>query len=119
MKVIFTSFLITLNFTIQAFTISSTSSNLNKIQNRYNTVLHADDGQSNVDTEAKPESDDGASNGGANDILNSPAFLKRKLEVLQSDLNSVDEKMSAVNSVYEENKAEWGPQLDELRKEVR
>ena len=96
---------------------SSTLPNLIKIQNRYNTVLYSEEGQSNADTGATPESDDDAGNS-ANDILNSPAFLKRKLEVLQSDLSSVDEKISSANSIYEENKAEWGPQLDDLRKEV-
>ena len=42
------------------------------------------------------------------DILNSPAFLQRKVEVLQSDLKKIDENMEEVNVVYETNKAEWG-----------
>jgi len=55
----------------------------------------------------------------ADDILNSPDFLKRKIDVLTSDVAAVDEKIEAANKVYEDNKAEWGPQLENLRKEVR
>lgn len=117
MKVIF--FLLTLKFTVNAFTISPSASttNLNKIQpSRFNTLLYAEEGESDSDAEAKSAGNEDSS--GANDILNSPAFLKRKLEVLQSDLKSIDEKISDANKIYEENKAEWGPQLDDLRKEV-
>lgn len=53
------------------------------------------------------------------DILNSPAFLKRKIDVLKSDIAAVEEKISEANTMYEANKAEWGPQLESLRKEVR
>lgn len=53
-----------------------------------------------------------------NDILNSPAFLKRKIDVLKSDIEAADEKIEAANKIYEANKAEWGPQLETLRKEV-
>ncbi len=90
------------------------------------TSLYAEGGEEGkendtevTDTEAKGESDgDESSGASANDILNSPAFLKRKLEVLESDIAKIDEKISNANKVYEENKAEWGPQLDDLRKEV-
>lgn len=53
----------------------------------------------------------------SSDILNSPAFLKRKIDVLMSDIAAVDEKLSEANARYEANKAEWGPQLESLRKE--
>jgi flagellar motility protein MotE (MotC chaperone) len=52
------------------------------------------------------------------DILNSPAFLNRKIDVLKSDIAAVEEKIAAANTVYEENKIEWGPQIENLRKEV-
>ena len=54
----------------------------------------------------------------ASDILNSPAFLRRKVDVLKSDIAAVEEKIAATNQVLEANKAEWGPQLEELQKEV-
>jgi len=52
-----------------------------------------------------------------NDILNSPAFLKRKIDVLKSDIKAANEKIEAANKVYEANKAEWGPDLEKLSKE--
>ncbi len=52
------------------------------------------------------------------DILNSPAFLNRKIDVLKSDIEAVNAKIDAANALYEENKAEWGPQIETLRKEV-
>jgi flagellar motility protein MotE (MotC chaperone) len=56
---------------------------------------------------------------GASDILNSPVFLQKKLDVIKSDLAKVDEKMAAEKTRLEEGKAEWGGQLDDLKKEVR
>jgi hypothetical protein len=60
------------------------------------------------------ESDDGAS-----DILNSPVFLQKKLDVIKSDLAIADEKMAVEKARLEEGKAEWGGQLDDLKREVR
>ena len=44
----------------------------------------------------------------SSDILNSPAFLQRKVEVLEGDLKKLDETYAEVNGVYEANKEEWG-----------
>lgn len=52
------------------------------------------------------------------DILNSPAFLKRKVDVLKSDIAKVEEDIAAAKQRLEEGKAEWGGQLDDLQKEV-
>lgn len=52
------------------------------------------------------------------DILNSPAFLKRKLEVLKSDLAAAEKNVEATKERLEAGKAEWGAQLEELQKEV-
>lgn len=60
----------------------------------------------------------GSEENSATDILNSPAFLKRKLEVLQSDIAQVDADTEEARAQLEAGKAEWGPQLDELQKEV-
>ena len=67
-----------------------------------------------VTEEEQPSKTDSSST----DILNSPAFLKRKIDVLNSDIAAVDEKLSEANALYEANKAEWGPQLESLSKEV-
>jgi len=102
----------------QASSSSSSSSN-NHFNNRRITSLFAEeDGEASSEEEIKSEEkvEESSSDSGT-DILNSPAFLKRKLEVLQSDIEKIDAKMSSANDVYEANKAEWGPQLDDLRKE--
>lgn len=53
------------------------------------------------------------------DILNSPAFLKRKLQVLKNDVSKVEEKIMKANADFEEGKAKWGEKLKELEREVR
>ena len=54
---------------------------------------------------------------GDSDILNSPAFLKRKVDVLNSDLAKIDAQINTANAQLEEGKAEWGPELDRLQAE--
>jgi len=54
---------------------------------------------------------------GDSDILNSPAFLKRKVDVLKSDLAKIDAQINTANAQLEEGKAEWGPELDRLQTE--
>ena len=55
----------------------------------------------------------------ADDILNSPDFLKRKLEVLQSDLAQSQQELEEAKARLEAGKAEWGAQLDDLAKEYK
>jgi molecular chaperone GrpE len=59
------------------------------------------------------------STSGAADILNSPAFLKRKLEVLQKDKDAVETALEDAKKRLEEGKAEWGTQLEDLQKEYK
>jgi len=53
----------------------------------------------------------------ATDILNSPAFLKRKLELLKEDVLKVETDIAEIKVIVEEGKAEWGERLDQLDKE--
>jgi len=53
----------------------------------------------------------------ASDILNSPAFLKRKVEVLQSDIAALQKEIEEANAVYLAGKEEWGPKFDMINKE--
>mmetsp|Transcript_2717 Transcript_2717/g.3207 ORF Transcript_2717/g.3207 Transcript_2717/m.3207 type:complete len:267 (-) Transcript_2717:55-855(-) len=89
--------------------------------NRFNsfTSLYAEEGEEVPveNDEVKEEKTTETSSSSTDDILNSPAFLKRKLEVLQKDVAQLDENISNVNGIYEENKAEWGSQIDALRNE--
>jgi hypothetical protein len=61
----------------------------------------------------------GESTSGATDILNSPAFLKRKLEVLKSDVAAIGDELTAAKELLKAGKDEYGPQLDDLQSEVR
>jgi len=48
------------------------------------------------------------------DILNSPAFLSRKLQILKDDLESMDETIASANEELEAAKAEWGTEMAQL-----
>jgi len=61
--------------------------------------------------------EEGSSAPDPNDILNSPAFLKRKLEVLESDIATAEEDLAAATERKEVAKEEWGPQLEALQRE--
>lgn len=63
------------------------------------------------------EEEDGASDGASTDILNSPAFLTRKLDVLKSDIVNVEEKLAERNQALEVGKAEWASQIEDLQTE--
>jgi hypothetical protein len=83
------------------------------------TTLYSEEGAEN--NEGAPEEateDEAPAADAGNDILNSPAFLKRKLEVLTADVAELEDRVSGMNAIYEENKVEWGPQMDKLRTEV-
>jgi len=71
---------------------------------------------------AQGETEDANEGGSApnpNDILNSPAFLKRKLEVLESDIATAEEDLAAATERKEVAKEEWGPQLEALDREYK
>lgn len=91
-----------------------------------NTRLFAEEGESQEEAPAEEGEGAAAENEGeeetpavaaADDILNSPAFLKRKLDVLKSDIAAAEEKLEEANKIYEANKAENGEQIQNLRKE--
>lgn len=56
-----------------------------------------------------------ASTGNVNDILSSPAFLKRKVEVLENDIATSEEDLKKAMERLEIAKEEWGPQLEALQ----
>ncbi|GKY95078.1 hypothetical protein MPSEU_000471900 [Mayamaea pseudoterrestris] len=56
---------------------------------------------------------------GGTDILTSPAFLTRKLEVLRKDAVAVETALEEAKARLQAGKDEWGPQLDELQKEYK
>jgi flagellar motility protein MotE (MotC chaperone) len=100
-----TLFLSTLASSVDAYAFSSPASvgATSRMAFRPSTCLRAES-----------DSDDSGS-----DILNSPAFLTRKLEVLKSDLATAEESMAAATKKLEDGKAEWEKQFEDLKKEVR
>lgn len=55
----------------------------------------------------------------SSDILNSPAFLKRKIDVLRSDIEKADMDLEDIKEQVDAGKAEWGQQLDDLQLEYK
>ena len=53
------------------------------------------------------------------DILSSPTFLKRKVEVLQSDIAALEKEIEEATAVAAKGKEEWAAKFDMLTKEVR
>jgi molecular chaperone GrpE len=71
---------------------------------------------------SSPPDDEGSSSAlssDTTDILNSPVFLKRKLEVLQKDMHVTERELEEAQEQLKQNKAEWASQLDELAKEYQ
>lgn len=74
-----------------------------------NTKLRATD-----EAESTEKKDEG---GASMDILNSPAFLKRKLEVVKADIVKVEEDIENAQKALEAGKALWGDKLEAIQKE--
>jgi|ERR1712194_75891 len=70
-----------------------------------------------AEEETAEEQTEGDAAADPNDILNSPAFLKRKLEVLESDIAAAEGDLAAATERKEVAKEEWGPQLEALQRE--
>lgn len=92
----------------------------------YSTILRADADASTdgaeVDYEEDPPSDTSASllpSEEESDILSSPTFLKRKVEVLQSDIAALEKEIEEANAVAAKGKEEWSAKFEMLNKEVR
>ena len=94
-----------------AFTVSSPRLNSETRTVGPSTRLWAEEGEE--------EADSASSEAGGADILSSPAFLSRKIDVLKSDIEAADGEIAELTKAVEEGKAEWGEQLDKLRAEVR
>jgi len=70
------------------------------------------------ETKTSSSSSEAPTTSDATDILNSPAFLKRKVEVLQSDVAALEKELEEANALAASAKAEWGTKFDMLNKEV-
>jgi hypothetical protein len=80
------------------------------------TCLFAE--EPNGDAAAPQEETAAGDDGEPTDILNSPAFLQRKLDVVKSDIAKVEESIKDAKLVVEEGKAEWAQQFENIEAEV-
>lgn len=113
----FFTLLFTLKLTwVQAFTVSP-AGNPTTLNVKYtSTCRYAQDGEGeSTEAETPPEEEKQKKD---SDILSSPDFLKRKVDVLNSDIKKAEQDLEDAKKRLEEGKAEWAPQLEELQKEV-
>ena len=91
------------------------------------TILAADASDGAEADDSSSSDDDSSSESKASllpseeesDILSSPTFLKRKVEVLQSDIAALEKEIEEANAVAAKGKEEWAAKFDMLTKEVR
>ena len=123
-RVLVLAFLSLLTGSVESFSVMKSSPSCSRrmisrsTQVMTSTCLRAEEDK---ETEARAEEEvkqtENTTSSGT-DILNSPAFLKRKVDVLKSDIAKIDEEIEAAKQLLEAGKAEWGPQLDDLQREV-
>jgi hypothetical protein len=100
---------------VDSFVVTSPSASAlsaTSFQPKTSTCLRAEEDNA-TGTEAEA-----ADSAAGTDILNSPAFLKRKVDVLKSDIENAEQDIVAAQELAEAGKAEWGPQLEALQLEV-
>mmetsp|Transcript_8395 Transcript_8395/g.12180 ORF Transcript_8395/g.12180 Transcript_8395/m.12180 type:complete len:243 (-) Transcript_8395:127-855(-) len=101
-----------LSVSIEGFAIRPNSLNVAVFTRQSSTCMFAEEADEEASSEEPAAKDDAP-----DDILNSPAFLQRKLDVLKSDIAKVEEDIEKAKAQVEEGKAEWGQQLDDLEGE--
>lgn len=107
---------------VNSFGINTAVSSLTLPTSRCQPTLTCLFAEEEAEAEAPTEESENASDSAPSaemDILSSPAFLKRKIEVLKADLEGMDAEIEEAKERAEAGKAEWAPQLDDLRLEVR
>ena len=99
--------------------VSSLTTTTTPVPSTTSTCLFSEDPAAGDESSSETvESGEAASAAPEMDILNSPAFLKRKIDVLKSDIEATEKEAEEARALAEAGKAEWGPQLDALRAEV-
>lgn len=90
-------------------------------QNRPSTCLFADEAEEGTTEKESNEEHPGdhtLPDESSSDILNSPAFLRRKLDVIMSDMAKAEEELAEAHKQIAAGKEEWGAQMDALDQEV-
>ncbi|KAL7570352.1 hypothetical protein ACA910_017193 [Epithemia clementina (nom. ined.)] len=91
----------------------------NRLESSTSTWRLFADGVNQEEAPSEFNEEPAPSSSSSSDILNSPAFLKRKLEVLKSDIAKVEADTEETKALLEAGKAEWGPQLEALQQEYK
>ena len=112
-------------FLTPPFQVSKTSINTSRQpepQQSRLTSLYADADANAEEGEQPPASeatDAALPSEDMSDILNSPAFLQRKVDVLKSDISAIQTEIDEANTLYLAAKEEWGPKFDKINDESR
>ena len=112
-NVLFTLPFFCLTTSVTAFSVGK-SPVLSSITSHHTTRLYAEE-----EDKSEHPGDHTLPSESTSDILNSPAFLKRKIDVLKSDINKVESELEKVKNEAEAGRAEWGQQLDDLQMEYK
>mmetsp|Transcript_4695 Transcript_4695/g.6968 ORF Transcript_4695/g.6968 Transcript_4695/m.6968 type:complete len:245 (-) Transcript_4695:167-901(-) len=102
---------------VDAFSVGKPSASVAFVGCRPSTCLFSENTEEGDSTTEETSEDHMLPDEGGSDILSSPAFLTRKLDVLKSDLAQAEEELVGVKQQIEEGKAEWGDQIDALLRE--
>jgi molecular chaperone GrpE len=84
------------------------------------TCLRAEEGVAAEPPQEESEKESSVTKGtAASDILSSPAFLRRKADVIKSDITNAEKDLADAEKRLEAGKEEWGAQIDDLQKEYQ
>lgn len=104
---------------LQVYPFSMPKLTHNRVHPSSSTCLQAEETKDTLNDEEGNRDANVDAKSDTTDILNSPAFLKRKLEVLNKDIAKAEGDLEEATKALEEGKAEWGPDLEKIAKEVR
>lgn len=90
---------------------------VNGLSRRLTSQLRSDGTNGDSEAESTSAPEDSTASEGESDIMNSPAFLRKKAEVLKSDIEAVEKEIEETNAAYLEGKEEWGSKFEDLEKE--
>ena len=109
-----------LSVSVSAFSVSPATPTAIVASPRLTTRLYAEQEESDKESDGSENAaeDHVLPSESGSDILNSPAFLKRKVDVLKSDIAKAENDLEELKEKVAAGKAEWGDQLDDLQLEV-
>jgi len=101
---------------IDGFSLHSNSFRVSVFRRESSTCMFAEDAEKEASGE-EAANDTVDKDVASDDILKSPAFMQRKVDVLKSDIAKVEEDIEKATGQLEAGKLEWAQQLDDLESE--